>query len=142
MSSSSGLITITGGKWTTYRKMAEDTVTEVIRVAGLKTVACVTGTLKIHGHSGNSSNDHLNIYGSDAAFIRALSKEQPHLAEKLHSAFPHIGAEVVWAVRYEMARTVEDVLARRLRVLFLNARAALNMAAGVAHIMAVELGWD
>jgi len=143
ISASSGLVTITGGKWTTYRKMAEDTVDETIKVTGLKPVPCVTASLKIHGYSDNgTANGHLEIYGSDAAAIRALAEEQPALKQKLHTAFPHIQAEVVWAVHNEMARTVEDVLARRLRVLFLNARAAIDMAPEVARIMASELGFD
>lgn len=143
MTSPSGLVTITGGKWTTYRKMAEDTVDEAIRVAGLRGVKCPTTEVKIHGFSTNGSdNGHLQIYGSDAARILALSKERPELARKLHDSFPHTGAEVVWAVRNEMARTVEDVLARRLRVLFLNARAAMEMAPEVARIMAGELKRD
>ena len=143
VTSSSGLVTITGGKWTTYRKMAEDTVDEAIRVAGLKQVACATAGLRIHGFSTNGhDNGHLRIYGSDAACIKALAKEQPELGERLHDAFPYIGAEVVWAVRHEMARTVEDVLARRLRALFLNASVAVEMAPKVASLMAAELDRD
>ena len=129
VTSPSGLVTITGGKWTTYRKMAEDTVDEAIRVAGLKHVECTTATLRIHGFSSNGGDaGHLHIYGSDAAGVRALVEERPELSQRLHEAFPHTGAEVIWAVRHEMARTVEDVLARRLRVLFLNARVAIEMA--------------
>ena len=143
LTSGSGLITITGGKWTTYRKMAEDTIDEVIRVAGLKSVACATASLKIHGHRQNGTDEgHLEIYGSDASMIRALAAAHPELGQPLHPAFPHILAEVVWAVRNEMARTVEDVLARRLRILFLNARAAMHMAPEVAKLMADELGYD
>jgi glycerol-3-phosphate dehydrogenase len=143
ITSPSGLITITGGKWTTYRKMAEDTVDETIRVAGLKSVPCKTAFLKIHGYSTNGvDTGHLKIYGSDAHAIAALANERPELDYQLHEAFPHTGAEVVWAVRHEMARTVEDVLARRLRILFLNARIAMEMAPEVARIMAAELGVD
>jgi len=69
-------------------------------------------------------------------------RETPSLAEPLHDALPYTGAEVVWAARHEMARTVEDVLARRTRALFLNARAAAAMASEVARLMAAELGWD
>lgn len=138
--SPSGLITITGGKWTTYRKMAEDTVNEVIRVAGLNDTPCLTTALRIHGHSDNGAHDgHLVIYGSDAARVRALATERPELSVKLHPSFPCIGAQVVWAVHQEMARTVEDVIARRLRILFLNARAAIEMAPKVARLMAAEL---
>ena len=143
LTSSSGLITITGGKWTTYRKMAEDTVDEVIRVAGLRHAPCITTTLKIHGHAENVAEDgHLRVYGSDASRIRALAGEHAALNTRIHPAFPHIQAEVVWAARHEMARTVEDVLARRLRILFLNAKAAMEMAPQVARLMADELGRD
>ena len=143
MTSPSGLVTITGGKWTTYRKMAEDTVDEAMRVAGLEKVECPTAALRIHGFSTDGiDKGHLNIYGSDAAHILAIAQERPELARNLHAAFPYIGAEVVWAVRNEMARTVEDVLARRLRVLFLNARVAMEMAPEVARLMAAEMKTD
>jgi len=143
MTASSGLITITGGKWTTYRKMAEDTVDETIKVAGLKPSPCVTVSLKIHGYASNETDSgHLNIYGSDAPRIRALAYDYPEMDQRLHESFPNIRAEVVWAVRHEMARAVEDVLARRLRILFLNARVAMDMAPEVARIMAAELGFD
>jgi glycerol-3-phosphate dehydrogenase len=139
----SGLITITGGKWTTYRKMAEDTVDEAIKVAHLKKRPCVTSSLKIHGYKmDTNSSDHLNVYGSDAQFIRTLSKEHQDLRQTLHPAFPHTHAEVIWAVRNEMARSVEDILARRLRILFLNAQAAIEMAPKVAALVAGELGFD
>jgi glycerol-3-phosphate dehydrogenase len=123
--------------------MAEDTVDEAIKVAHLKKRPCVTSSLKIHGYKvDTNSSDHLSIYGSDAQFIRALSKEHEELREMLHPAFPHISAEVIWAVRNEMARTVEDILARRLRILFLNANVAIEMAPKVAALMAGELGFD
>lgn len=141
--SPSGLVTITGGKWTTYRKMAEKTIDSTINVAGLPPVPCATQSLKIHGFSADGMDiGHLQIYGSDAQFIAALGNERPALNNKLHESFAHTGAEVVWAVQHEMARTVEDVLARRLRVLFLNARVAMQMAPEVARIMAAELGRD
>lgn len=143
VTSPSGLITITGGKWTTYRKMAEDTVDEAIRVVGLRNAACVTATLKLHGHAVNDKDDdHLSIYGSDAVQIRELAESRPELNQRLHEDFPYTAAEVVWAVHHEMARTVEDVLARRLRILFLNARVAVQMAPAVARIIASELGRD
>lgn len=143
MTASSGLVTITGGKWTTYRKMAEDTVNEVIRVARLKKVPCTTAGLKIHGYAEKGSGaDPLASYGADASAIRALVAERPELGKKLDESFPCIEAQVVWAVHHEMARTVEDALARRLRILFLNARVALRMAPKVARLMAAELGRD
>ncbi|WP_051359914.1 glycerol-3-phosphate dehydrogenase/oxidase [Adhaeribacter aquaticus] len=140
---SSGLITITGGKWTTYRQMAEDTVTAALLAGGLPAQKCVTAGLKIHG-SGKlaADNDPLKIYGSDAPEIRKLAEKELGLGQKLHEKFPYIIAEVIWVIRYEMARTVEDVLARRLRLLFLDARAAMAVAPKVARILAAELGHD
>jgi glycerol-3-phosphate dehydrogenase len=82
------------------------------------------------------------VYGSDAPLIQDLICAEPALAEPLDPALPYTGAEVVWAVRHEMARTVEDVLARRTRALFLNARAAIRMAPRVAGLMARELDRD
>lgn len=143
VTSSSGLVTITGGKWTTYRKMAEDTIDEAIRSAGLKYVACNTVGLKIHGFPGkNLVAGHLSLYGSDAARINAMMSDRPELKRRLHSDFPFTAAEVVWGVHHEMARTVEDILARRLRILFINAHTALQMAPAVAAILASELKRD
>ncbi|MFC3196965.1 FAD-dependent oxidoreductase [Parapedobacter deserti] len=142
MVSTSGLITITGGKWTTYRKMAEETVDKAIEIAGLAERACHTKTIKIHGYITEQVSGHWATYGSDAPKIRALAGAYPQLAEKLHDDFDHIAAEVVWAVRHEMARTVEDVLARRLRILFLDAAKSIAMAPKVAAIMAGELQKD
>jgi glycerol-3-phosphate dehydrogenase len=140
----SGLITITGGKWTTYRKMAKDTVDKAITVGNLPSRPCKTTNLRIHGAVSEKSNilKPLSSYGADAERIEKLVERHPELGNKLHKDFSHIGAEVVWAVRHEMARTVEDVLARRLRVLFLDARAAIDMAPQVATLMAGELGKD
>lgn len=143
MTSTSNLITITGGKWTTYRRMAEDTVNEAIKVGFLKNVPCQTKELKIHGNLRPSGKVHyLDIYGSDAKQIQHLAREHPEWNVKLHRDFPIIKAQVIWAVRNEMALTVEDVLARRFRVLFLNARAAVEMAPLVAQLMADELQFD
>ncbi len=137
----SGLLTITGGKWTTYRHMAEDCVNQAATLARLPDVACTTRDLRLHGYAEKHSGA-LKVYGNDAAQITALAESVPHLKEQLHPALPYIAAEVVWAVREEMARTVEDVLARRLRALFLNAHAAIAMAPRVSELMAAELGWD
>ena len=140
--SSSGLITITGGKWTTYRKMAEDTIDEAIQISDLEKKPCVTQNLKIHGFDKPRDNGPLDIYGSDASLIRKLASQRPDLNEKIHPAFSHIKAEVVWAVRNEMAMTIEDVLARRLRILFLNAKVAIEMAPEVGRLICAELGYD
>ena len=139
----SGLLTTTGGKWTTYRNMAEHTVDQAADFARLAERPCITRTLNIHGfHSQADRFGALGVYGSDALGIQDLMRATPSLAAPLHPQLPYTGAEVVWAARQEMARTVEDVLARRTRALFLNAHAAEAMAADVARLMAGELGWD
>jgi glycerol-3-phosphate dehydrogenase len=138
-----GLVNVLGGKWTTYRHMAEDCIDQAATLAQLPDAPCVTHHLKIHGfHADAKQLADLGVYGSDAAEIRKLINSDPKLGQKLHPTLPYIGAEVIWAVRHEMARTIEDVLARRMRALFLNVRAALEMAAIVAELMAGELGWN
>jgi glycerol-3-phosphate dehydrogenase len=122
------LLTITGGKWTTYRAMAEDAVNRAINLANLPEKKCITENLK--------------IYDVDAEEIQKLIEENPALAEKIHADLPYRKAEIVHAVRIEMAETVEDVLARRTRALFLNARAAIEIAPETARIMARESGRD
>jgi glycerol-3-phosphate dehydrogenase len=139
----SGLMTITGGKWTTYRNMAEDCVNQAAALARLEERPCVTRHLNIHGfHQHAERFGALAVYGSDALAIEELARNDPGLGEPLHPALPYCGAEVIWATRCEMARTVEDILARRTRALFLNAYAAMNMAPRVAALMARELGRD
>lgn len=138
----SGMITICGGKWTTYRRMAEDCVNQAATLARLPEKECVTRNLKIHGSRDYARSGWLSVYGSDTAEIERLIEEDPSLGKRLHPSLPYIAAEVVWAVREEMARTVEDVLARRTRALFLNARAALDMAPKIAGLMMRELDRD
>jgi glycerol-3-phosphate dehydrogenase len=139
----SGLLTIAGGKWTTYRRMAEDCVDHAATLARLPEKPCITRNLSVHGfHRQADKFGPLSVYGSDALLIQDLIRAEPSLGAPLHPALPVNGAEVVWAARVEMARTVEDVLARRTRALFLNARAAEAMAPEVARLMATELGWD
>jgi glycerol-3-phosphate dehydrogenase len=143
MISATGLVTITGGKWTTYRKMAEDTIDQAALVAGLDERASVSADLPIHGHHSNAAGfGDLASYGSDAPAIRDLMRHDPRLAERLHPNRPVCAAEVVWATRHEMARTVEDVLSRRTRTLLLDAHASTEMAPRVAELMAGELGRD
>ncbi|MCK0130036.1 glycerol-3-phosphate dehydrogenase/oxidase [Flavobacteriaceae bacterium F08102] len=139
--SASNLITITGGKWTTYRRMAQDTLNKAILVGKLPAVKCVTKSLAIHGATPTvDRKNHLYIYGTDVVGIEQLIGSQPWLGEKIHPQLPFLKAEVVWAVKFEMARTVEDVLARRVRMLFLNAKAASESAPFVAKILGDELG--
>jgi glycerol-3-phosphate dehydrogenase len=141
--SQSGLLTIAGGKWTTYRKMAEHCVDHAATLARLDERPCVTKTLEIHGyHSGAEKFGDLSVYGADAPKLEQLMREKPQLALPLHETVPLNGAQVAWAVRHEMARTVDDVLSRRVRVLPVNARAAVQAAPGVAAILAAELGRD
>ena len=138
--SNSGLITITGGKWTTYRRMAQDTMNKVIELGKMPYAKCNTKTLLIHGANGVvDKSQHLYIYGSDQKGIKELIEASPEFGEKLHERLEFTKAEVVWAVRNEMARTIEDVLARRVRVLFLDAKAAIEIAPIVASILAKEL---
>ncbi len=141
--SPSGLITITGGKWTTYRRMAEDTVDMAIKTKRLTFSPCQTRTLNIHGYKENPDrNDRMYIYGSDLGEILLSIKENPKYGTKLHSEYDYMVGEVIWAVRHEMARTVDDVLSRRIRALYIDAMASMEMAPEVAAIMAKELRKD
>jgi glycerol-3-phosphate dehydrogenase len=138
-----GLITVTGGKWTTWRGMAEHCVNTAAMLEHLPEKPCPTRSLNIHGfHRYASRFGPLAVYGSDALHIQDLIHADPRLGEPLHPALPSCGAEVVWAARSEMARTVEDALARRTRALFLDARAAIEMAPKAAALLARELGRD
>ncbi len=136
----SGLLTIVGGKWTTYRHMAEDTVNHAITLGELPDVPSKTHDLKIHGYKQEESLTSLGVYGSDGDAILGMAAADKRLAVQLHPDLPYIAAEVVWGVREEMARTLDDMLSRRTRALFLNARAAIEMAPAVAALMAQELG--
>jgi glycerol-3-phosphate dehydrogenase len=139
--SRSRLLTIAGGKWTTYRKMAEDCVNHAARLAKLDRSPSVTKTLKIHGYHQHAEQfGDLSDYGSDASALRELMTTAPELGRQLHPALSILVVQVVWSVRHEMARTVEDVLSRRTRALMLNANAAIGMAPAVAQLMAAELG--
>jgi glycerol-3-phosphate dehydrogenase len=147
MVSDSGLVTIIGGKWTTYRKMAQDTVDDAAEVGGLPERPCVTEDLPLHGSlkPGSSvvvDDAHMRVYGSEVARVHALLEEEPGGGDRLHPRLPYRRGEVAWAIRREMARTLEDVLSRRTRSLLLDARAAREVAPEVAAIMAGELGRD
>ena len=139
----SGLVTITGGKWTTYRKMGQDTIDKATLIAGLEERDCITENLSLHGYLKNVDlDDHLYVYGSDAKAIRDLIASNPTMGELLHKDLDFTIAEVVWACREEMALTLDDMLSRRVRALYLDARAAIEMAPAVAGIMANELEKD
>ncbi|MEG1649695.1 MAG: glycerol-3-phosphate dehydrogenase/oxidase, partial [Rikenellaceae bacterium] len=141
--SASKLITITGGKWTTYRRMAQDTIDEAIKISLLEPSKCVSSTLKIHGHKPTSSfSDWFYVYGSDGDAIKEMIADNPQLGERLHPDYEFLTAEIIWSVRNEMALTIEDILARRLRLLFIDARAAQQVAPKVAEVMALEMGKD
>ncbi len=135
--SDSGLISITGGKWTTYRIMAEDTIDKAILGSELKFNKCKTKKLILDGGENMPNNlpDHLKVYGSNISNIQKIEKENPLLKEKLHPALPYSISQVVYACKYEMAHTVEDVLSRRLRATFLNAKAAIESTEKVAAVM-------
>jgi glycerol-3-phosphate dehydrogenase len=174
--SASGLVTITGGKWTTYRRMGEDAIDAAAAVAGLPDRPSVTATLRLHGAPvapatagaeeaaedeasaprtahrpaaargpapGPGTPDAVaSAYGADAAELERLIAERPELAEPLHPRLPYRAGEVVWAARHEMARSVEDALARRTRALLLDARASAEAAPLAAALLAGELGRD
>lgn len=141
----SGLITVTGGKWTTYRRMGQDTIDRAVQVAALPKRPTATLELKLHGWTSEPATDAApweSEYGSDLPALRALSATNPALDSPIHPRLPFKRREVIWAARNEMARTVEDVLARRTRALFLDARAAIEAAPAVADLLAAELHFD
>lgn len=140
--SPSKLVTITGGKWTTYRKMAEDVIDRAAPLGGMAHVPSRTAKLRLHGWTTKPAarNEWECVYGSDLPLLEAVAGEKPEFNECLHPALPFRKVEVVWATRYEMARTVEDVLARRTRALFLDAAVSMEAAPVAAQLMAGELG--
>jgi glycerol-3-phosphate dehydrogenase len=140
--SDSGLVTITGGKWTTYRRMAEDAIDTAIKNAGLPLVDCKTKELPIHGAATVDFNSPMYYFGSDEIHIRSLISNDNTLSEKIHPSLPYIKAEIIWSVRQEMCMTVEDALSRRTRALLLDAKAAIESASLVAEIMANEMSKD
>jgi len=142
ISSKSGLITIIGGKWTTYRKMAEEALDTAIKKGVLQPKACVTKNLPVHGSIPENRSQQLAVYGSDAKEIVNIWHANPEHEKRIHPNYPYTEAEVIWAVRNELACTVEDVLARRLRLLFLDGNAARAAAPRVAEILRSERNKD
>ena len=141
MISTSGLITVIGGKWTTYRKMAEDTVDQAMLIGQLKASPCTTHNLPIFGYdeSLNLTEDPLAVYGIEKQALLDLEDKIPVYGELISKSLPLKASQVIWAVRHEMARTLEDMLARRVRGLFLDVNESLRIAPQVAQIMASEL---
>jgi glycerol-3-phosphate dehydrogenase len=138
--SGSGMITITGGKWTTYRTMGKSAVDNAVFVGKLPKKTCVTESLPLHGFMKDQKNDeHLSVYGSDASEIKKIMNEQPGREELIHPDLPYTKAEITWAVQHEMAMTVEDILTRRTRALILDAKAAITAAPMVAELMSKEM---
>ncbi len=143
ITSDSGLVSIIGGKWTTYREMGEDAVDKLVTIAELPKKKSVTKKLHIHGYKKNMNHSNpLYYYGSDLEGIETLIKEKPELGEWLNEELHINKAQVVWAVRHEFARNVEDVLSRRTRTLILDAKESIKLAPEVAEIMAKELKLD
>ena len=140
----SGLITIVGGKWTTYRKMAEDTIEKAIMLGGLPERECITKHLPIHGFRMDIDpyTDQMAPYGINKEDILLIGEEEENMAGFISGKLSILKSQVAWAVRKEMARTVEDVLARRTRALFLDARESIRIAPEVASVMAKELKQD
>jgi glycerol-3-phosphate dehydrogenase len=141
--SDSGLITMIGGKWTTYRQMGEDIVDKAALLGGLDERKCVTEDMPIHGYVRNIDHaNHMYVFGSDLIKIQNLIAQHPELGETLSDKLPFTKAEVLWSIREEMARTIEDVLSRRTRALLLDAQASIEMAPTVAAMLREELKKD
>ncbi|MDN3668674.1 glycerol-3-phosphate dehydrogenase/oxidase [Echinicola jeungdonensis] len=140
--SSSKLVTLTGGKWTTFRKMGEDTVDYFKKITGTSPGESTSSKIKIWGYTHRQLPGHLGGYGIKATSIQKLIKDSPELGEKLHPQYPFTFAEVIWAIREEMAIKLEDILSRRIRLLILDAKAALEAAPKVAEVMAAEIGLE
>jgi len=142
--SKAGLVTIVGGKWTTYRRMAEQTVDRAVRVAKLDAQPCPTKHMPLHGYLDVDVTKDIpeTVYGTDWSEIQKLADTDTELAQKIHPNLPYTFAEIVWSIRQEQARTLDDVLARRTRSLLLDARAAIEIAPRIAALLAKELGCD
>jgi glycerol-3-phosphate dehydrogenase len=138
------LVTVTGGKWTTYRRMAEDAIDRAAALSGLPPVRSQTFDMKLHGwmESPDQQTEWERVYGTDLPALQAIAEEDPSLGERLHPQLPFRRSEVIWAARHEMAICIEDVLARRTRSLFLDAMASLEAAPITARLLARELGKD
>jgi glycerol-3-phosphate dehydrogenase len=139
---SSGLLSIIGGKWTFYRRMAEETIDKAIRAGILEKRPCVTKELCLASDFAQYGSRRFSLYGNKSGDIEKMILENPEAGKLLHPGFPYTKGEIIWICQNEMPVTLEDVLARRIRMLFLDAKASIAMAPVVAEIMSEELGWD
>ena len=140
--SKSNLISVTGGKWTTYRCMAEETIDRAIKTGLLENRKCKTEKLQLESVDDTSMDGRLKIYGKGAHTIIEMIKENPELVKPLNGSLPYTKAELKWICRNEMPLRLEDLLSRRTRALILDAKASLDVAPSAAAIMAEELGFD
>jgi len=151
--SAHGLVTVTGGKLTTYRKMAEDTVDVVVRRLGEspKTRGCITKSLRLIGATKATrdpvamAHPHAHLlgrYGTESAAVLALAEGRPELLEPAIPGLPYTRAELVYAAREEMAQTLDDVLARRTRAVIQRAQPTMAAAHAAAALIAPDMGWD
>ncbi len=138
----SGLLSIVGGKWTSYRRMAEETIDKGIRAGLIEGRKCVTKTFRFYSNGAELKSERLKIYGNEAAEIEKLIADNPELGGLLDPGLPYTRAEIIWICRNEMPRKLEDILARRTRAMFLDARASSAIAPEVAEMMARELKND
>lgn len=143
--SASGMITMTGGKWTTYRRMGQDAINRAVDLRLLPKTASRTIDLKLHGWLASPLSEMSEsevVYGSDFPALQALATKDRELDQMIHPRLPYRFREVAWAARHELARTTEDVLARRTHALLLDARAAMEAAPAVANLLGKELKRD
>jgi glycerol-3-phosphate dehydrogenase len=151
--SAHGVVTVTGGKLTTYRKMAEDTVDAVVHQLGEspKTRRCVTSSLRLIGATAATkdpvamAHPHSHLlgrYGTESAAVLALAEGRPELLEPVIAGLPYTGAELVYAAREEMAQTLDDVLERRTRAMIQRAQPTISSAVAAASLIAPDMGWD
>jgi glycerol-3-phosphate dehydrogenase len=140
--SQSGLLSIIGGKWTTYRRMAEETIDKAIKAGFLEKRKCITANLKLTTLPENNNSGRLHIYGEYSSEIEKLILEDPESAKLLDTHLPYTRAEIIWICRNEMPVNIEDILSRRTRALLLNVKASAAIASEVAQLMADEFGYD
>jgi len=137
-------VSLVGGKWTTFRRMGQDTIDVFYKRNSIKKVESCSKYLLIHGafKAIDAFKNTIDVYGTDAPLLNDLAKANPEWNQQLHPNFPNKAVEVIWAVREEMALTVDDVLSRRMRILFQDVDAAIELAPKVAALMKTELNKD